>query len=153
MPFFTEHLRRPKGEVTIYLCHNGKIVKVVKKNLVVNGAYDIIAGWAAQDFSDYISQIAVGTGGGVSGDPNTPVPPTEYDTSLNVELARKTITSVSRPSPNVVEHVVYFSTTEAVGPLTEAGLFTTNNNLFARVTFAVINKSGMTMIVRWRLTF
>jgi len=145
--------RRCRGEVTLQLCHKGKVVETIKPNLVVNQAYDIMATWAAQNFAETISYIAVGDGGNVPGDPTIPIPPTESDVALVNEIDQKLITSITQPTANSVEYIASFLPGEGVGALSEAGLFTNNNRLFARVTFGVITKGALTLIVRWKITF
>jgi len=145
--------RRFTGEVTFQFCHKGRVVETLKANTVVNQAYDIVARWAAQDFSQEVSYVAVGDGGNVPGDPLTPVQPTETDIGLNNEIDSKPISSVIQPTSNSVEYVTSFLPAEGVGQLTEAGLFTSDNKLFARVTFGVITKGALTLVVRWKITF
>lgn len=145
--------RRARGEVTLTFVDKGRVVKTIKQNLVVDQMYNLIAQWAANDFSEYISQIAVGTGGHVPGDKTIPVRPTESDTSLEAELAKKTIATITQPAVNQVEFTVTFLSGEATGDLTEAGLLSSNDLLVARVTFGVISKGAMTLIVRWKITY
>ena len=145
--------RRLSGEVTFQFCRNGVVVEAKHINLVVDKAYDVVSDWAAQDFSEIVSQIAVGDGGNVPGDPQTPIRPTEDDIALVSELDRKNISAVTKLGANITEYVATFLPGEGTGTLTEAGLFTSSNNLFARVTFGAIGKGSMTLIVRWKITF
>lgn len=143
---------RATGKVVMTLVDNGVVVNTFVHNLVVDGAYQLMTDWASQDFSESISQIALGTGGNVPGDPSTPIPPVEDDSDLVAEVGRKAIATISKTSPNTVEYVTTFLSGEGSGQLTEAGLFSSNNRLFARVTFSLIAKSTMTLIVRWIVT-
>lgn len=145
--------RRAKGEVTLTFTDKGKVVRVIKKNLVVDQMYNLIAQWAAQDFAEFVSQISVGTGGHVPGDKTIAIRPLETDTALEAELAKKTIATVTQPASNVVEYTVTFLSGEATGDLTEAGLLSNNDLLVARVTFGIISKGAMTLIVRWKITY
>lgn len=145
--------RRAKGEVTFTFTDKGKVIRVIKQNLVVDQMYDLIAQWAAQDFAEFVSQISVGTGGHVPGDKTIAIRPLESDTALEVELAKKTIATVTQPSSNQVEYTTTFLSGEATGDLTEAGLLTNNDMLVARVTFGLISKGAMTLIVRWKITY
>ena len=133
--------------------------------------------------------LAVGTGD-VGWNPMNPPPGNVYQRSLYNELARKTASStnfidsmgaVSGVPTNVVDFSFTFSTSEAVGPLTEMGLIggdiSTNmavrnpvlppngpydatvdlvglDTLCNYITFPVINKpSTSSLSWIWRLTF
>ena len=131
--------RRVRGKVTLTVMDDEKIIEVVEhSNLVVNGGYKLMAGWAAYgtEYPDIVSAIAIGEGGNFPGNPTLPLPPSESDTSLNDEIARKNISVVTNPEDNEAEFQTVFLTTEGNGDITEAGLFSTNNDMFARVTFS-----------------
>jgi len=146
-------VRRITGEVTLLFCHRGRVIDSVGANTITDVAYDVISDWAAQDFSDVVAEIAVGDGGNVPGDPFTPIPATEADAALVNELDRKAVATISKLGSNITEYVTSFLPGEGVGQLTEVGLFTTTNRMFARHTFGVKVKNGTTLIVRWKVTF
>jgi hypothetical protein len=142
--------------VTLTVVDGERVVDVhTHSNLVVGGAYKIMAGWTAYgpEYPDIISAIAVGEGGNFPGNPTLPLPPSEADTALNDEIARKNISVISNPEENETEFQTVFLTTEGNGDITEAGLFATSGDMFARVTFPVVSKSGTNLIVTWRITF
>lgn len=146
---------RVKGRVTlIQTDEKGNVIDVREEsNLVVNGAYNLISEWATGASDDTFASIAVGEGGHVPGNPTIPIPPSETDTALETEIARKNISLMENPDPMKSKFTAVFLTTEGNGDLTEAGLFTAAGTMFARVTFSVIVKSGTNLIVRWEITF
>jgi hypothetical protein len=143
--------KRPQGRVKVYL--DGKNV-FDDHNLVVDGYDDMTSLYLAKDFSDPIRSIAVGTGGHVLGDITTPISPVPSDSALETELFRKDIGTFANPTTNSTKYTVTFSTFEANGEITEAGIFTDSGLMIARVTFSNVTKTGaQSMLIEWTLTF
>ena len=145
----------PRGQVKIRLTdENGFEQNIELTNLVVNGYRDVVNEFMAGTFTNPIKRISVGTGGHVLGDITTPVPPQLTDTALETELLLKDIDSFSRPSTDEVEYTVTFATFEAIGEITEAGLFADDGSMVARVTFTNVTKTGaLNMLLTWNLSF
>jgi hypothetical protein len=156
-PFKDGFCRKAKGKITFTLVQNGRVIKeIVRRNLVVNKGYDLASKWAAgQNFeTDRILYAATGTGGHVQGDPTIPIPPSESDTALEIELSRKPILEFTNPSANVARFRTTFIVSESVGMITECGLFSSSGNMFARATFAGIAKGPtLNLIINWDVAF
>lgn len=151
-----DRFRRPKGLVTLVLRDlAGNVVDVRRANIVTDVARQQVADWAAQDFTEKINEISVGDGGHDPGDPNIPIPPSEGDTALDNETARKTIATITNPTVTDTQFVLTFATTEANGSITEAGLHTVpGDRLFARVTFPeIVKTASFTLTVTWKILF
>ena len=94
-----DNFRRPKGMVQLVLRDlAGNVVAFRRANIVTDVARAQVADWAAQDFTEKINEISVGDGGHDPGDPNIPIPPTEGDTALDNETARKTVATITNPT-------------------------------------------------------
>ena len=147
--------KRIKGLVTLTLVAPDGTITFQRNNIVTNKGYEAMSRWAAQgpDYPDTISAIAIGEGGHLPGDPTIPLPPSESDTALEEEISRKNIGTATNPGDTEVEFQTVFLTTEGNGEITEAGLFTSNGNMFARTTFSRVVKSGTNLIVTWKITF
>jgi hypothetical protein len=165
-----------KGEYRIVLreASTGRIIEErVGHNIIVNTASILIARLLKDnaDPTAGISYLAVGTGG-VGWNLQNPPQPTNTQTKLNNEIARKAFTTddVSFIDPdsgepvliptNVVDYTITFAETEAVGPLVEMGLFggdatdlTDSGTEVNYRTMPVINKSNsMTLTITFRIT-
>jgi len=143
------------SKVTIeLLSKDGKSVKQVYRNMIVNGGYDVLGKMmlgTATDFNQ-ISDIGVGTGGHEPGDITTPVDPLITDTVLEEELAR-TAVSQRIQEDQAVQFRCIFADDEANDDITEAGLFSLDGVMFARVTFPAVHKdSGWFLVVTWEYT-
>lgn len=101
-----------RGSVSIF--KNGELVQE-KGNLIVNVGRDYVASRITDGSSPIMGWIAVGTGAAA---------PASGDTALGNELTRKALNTGS-PSrvANIVTFEVNYTAGEAVGVLTEAGLF------------------------------
>jgi len=102
-----------------------------------------------------ITNLQVGDGGHVVGDPNTPVPPQAADVALENSVFTKALGAPSFPVPTTVEFYAILTESEAVGAqITEAGLFCLNTSMFARITFEVIPKTASrTVEFYWRIIY
>lgn len=142
-------------------------------NIIVNTASILIAR-LLKDNSEPgggITYLAVGTGG--SGwDLQNPPQPTNTQTKLNNEIARKAFSTedVTFVDPdtgdpttvptNVLDFTATFAETEAVGPLVEMGLFggdatdlSDSGTMCNFRTFPVLNKTNsMTLTIIFRIT-
>jgi hypothetical protein len=142
-------------------------------NIIVNSASILIARLLKDSTEPEagISYLAVGTGD-PRWDKQNPPAPTNIQTALVAEIARKAFTTqdtsfvdpttgdhVSTPT-NVVDYEATFAETEAVGPIVEMGLFggdasdmpNSGNEVNYR-TFPVLNKSSsMTLTIIIRIT-
>ena len=144
-----------RGHVTLDLVCDGQVVRQEYKNLTVNSGFEILAKMliGTTDENDRLAYIAVGTGGHVPGDVNTPVPPALTDTQLEEETARAPIYLREHPSTNIVRLRTSIDKDVSNGDLTEAGLFAEGGLLFARVTFAAVHKvSPWYLIITWEIS-
>ena len=120
--------------------------KFVKHNLITNAGYDFLASC----FGNYtrpapMRYIAVGTGS---------TPPSLSDTELGFELARKDTTFDYAYGNTHLTIGITLLPGEGVGTLTEAGIFNSDNVLFDRVTFPVINKGDLdTYVLSFNIYF
>lgn len=117
-------------------------------NLIVTAGKNFLATWlaATSQAEAFMKYVALGTG------TNAPV---AGDTGLQTELSTR-VTGTVTSSTNVLQNVASFGPGVDTGAITEAGLFSasTSGTLFARQTFAVINKAaGDTLQVTWQVTF
>ena len=165
-----------KGEYRIVLreASTGRILEErVGHNIIVNTASVLIARLLKDNAEPTagISYLAVGTGG-IGWNLQNPPQPTNTQTTLNNEIARKAFTTddVSFIDPetgdpsltptNVVDYTITFAETEAVGPLVEMSLFggdatdlTDSGTMVNYRTMPVINKSNsMTLTITFRIT-
>jgi len=142
-------------------------------NIIVNSASVLIARLLkdSHEPDGGITYLAVGTGG-VGWDLQNPPQPSNTQTELENEIARKAFTTqdVTFIDPdtgdptvvptNVVDFTCTFAETEAVGPLVEMGLFGGDATDLADSgtevnyrTFPVINKTNsMTLTIIFRIT-
>jgi hypothetical protein len=171
---YDEKLEGMHGEVWAIL-RDSKTGHVLQeyhcRNIIVNSASVLIARLLKDNHEPDagISYLAVGTGG-AGWDLQNPPAPTNTQTALENEIARKAFTTedvsfvdpstgdhVTTPT-NVVDFEATFAETEAVGPIVEMGLFggdaTDMPDSGSQVnyrTFPVINKSAsstFTIIIR-----
>lgn len=165
-----------KGEYRMVLrdSRSGRIIEERNgHNIIVNTASILIARLLKDSAEPLagISYLAVGVG--ASGwNLQNPPQPTNTQTTLNQEIARKAFTTddvafidpdtgdpVVYPT-NVVDYTMTFAETEAVGPLVEMSLFggdatdISNSGSMANYrTFPVINKTNsMTLTITFRIT-
>jgi hypothetical protein len=173
---YKEDVRHLKGEFRMIL-RDGKTGEIVEertnKNIIVNSASILIARLLKDNTEPDagISYLAVGTGGSGWNLQNPPQP-TNTQTALENEIARKAFTTedVTFVDPetgdptvvptNVVDYTATFAETEAVGPLVEMGLFggdatdaVDSGTQVNYRTFPVINKTNsMTLTIIFRIT-
>lgn len=125
---------------------NVKETREVKNLVVTTGKTAVAAALAESPAStDFMPYIAIGTGttGAVAG-----------DTTLETEVSRKL--GAKSSTTNVWQNTASFGAGEGTGAITEAGLLSSavSGTLFARQTFAAINKSATDiLIVTWQVTF
>lgn len=130
-----------------------------EKNLIVANAPAILANCLAGVNTNYgIGFVQWGTGGHVSGDPSTPVPPDVADTALETYVLSTAVDSPPTIGTTYVQFEAEMDTATGNGNVfTEAGLVTANassNLMFARKTFPGITKtSDRTLTVRWIISF
>lgn len=118
------------------------------KNVVVTVGKNYLATWlTAATQSDYFMRyIALGTGTNAAN---------ASDTALQTELSSR-VAGTLTPSSNVWQNVASFGPGVDTGAITESGIFSASSGgtLFARQTFAVINKgAGDSLQVTWQITF
>lgn len=172
---YKENISSLSGKYKIILRENGKVVEERgwNSNIIVNSASVLIARLLKDNNEPDggITYLAVGTGSS-SWNLQNPPQPTNTQTTLVTEIARKAFTTedVTFVDPdtgdptiiptNVLDFTATFAETEAVGPLVEMGLFggdatdlpDSGTEVNYR-TFPVINKSNsMTLTIIFRIT-
>jgi len=118
------------------------------KNVVVTVGKNYLATWltAATQSGYFMQYIALGTGTNAAN---------ASDTTLQTELSTR-VAGTLTPSSNVWQNVASFGPGVDTGAITESGIFSASSGgtLFARQTFAVINKgAGDSLQVTWQITF
>lgn len=144
----------PVGKVLAILqnIHTGHIYKQLTNNMVVtagkNALADRLIGTTANN-RGIITYCALGTG---------IVAPVEANTILGTELFRKLI-SVRSVVGNIATFQTFFTATEVVGTLTEAGLFgdgatgvADSGTLFCRALINRVKTSSDTLTLVWTVT-
>lgn len=144
----------PKGKVLIQMQNvlTGKITEGLFDNLVTNAGKasmaDALRGNTA-DNKGIITYCALGTSG---------VAPAPADTLLTTEIDRKAV-SVRSVVGNVATFQTFFTTSEAIGTLLEAGLFgddasdTANSGtLFCKVAINRVKTANDTLTASWSVT-
>ncbi len=129
-----------------------------EKNLIVEKAPYIMAnclgGVSHPDFT--IGGVQWGTGGHVSGDPNTPIPPDPADLALD-EFVLETSIAAQSVGDTYIQFESEIGMAQGNGNIfTEAGLVVTGTSklMFARKTFPGITKTSNRIIsVRWIISF
>jgi len=145
-----EEKLKVKGHIKFVLFDSDGNLKETKEvdNIVVTVGKNYLATWlaAASQAGEFMSYVALGTGTNAA---------MASDTTLQTELSTRvqgTLTS----STNVWQNVASFGPGVDTGAITESGLFSVSSSgtMFARQTFAVINKgAGDTLQVTWQVTF
>lgn len=118
------------------------------KNVVVTVGKNYLATWltAATQADYFMRYIALGTGTNAAN---------ASDTTLQTELSSR-VAGTLTPSSNVWQNVASFGPGVDTGAITESGIFSASSGgtMFARQTFAVINKgAGDSLQVTWQITF
>lgn len=158
---------RPRGSVRVVIEEDGRSwVDHEKHNLIVNLARPAQAHLLAEADSDYMATtFKIGTKGhnlGPPEDTDSPVAPTMTDTSLidtspfSKALASYTYLPVGDPTS--VQFMVSLEKAEANGSgsviYTEAGLFLSNGDMFARETFKGITKTSARKVTfYWQILY
>lgn len=118
------------------------------KNVVVTAGKNFLATWltAASQAGKFMEYIGLGTGTNAAN---------ASDTTLQTELSTRSAGTLT-PTSNVWQNIASFGPGVDTGAITESGIFSasTSGTMFARQTFAVINKgAGDTLQVTWQITF
>jgi hypothetical protein len=145
-----------KGIVTLDLVHDGQTIRLVHKNLTVERGYALLGKYmiGSEEDVEKLTYIAIGTGGHVPGDPTTPIPPLSSDTQLETELGRAQIYLFETPNTRTIKLRTTIENSVAQGDITEAGIFTESNVMFARVTFPAVHKAfPWYLIISWEIQF
>jgi len=137
-----------KGEVHYKVFENGKLVQEeTLKNLVVDGGKDAIAKLIGNlNASKFVDQIGFGEGTST---------PAGADSSLTNHFI-KAVSSVTTPAINKVTFHWSLTTGEGNGMnITEFGLFTNDNFLFARrlALSTIVKNNTISIAGTWTLTF
>ena len=141
-----------KGQLIVEI-RDGKTGRLksrdVQQNMFITAGKSIIAQFLAQQTVNGITYCAVGTGAAA---------PTPSDTQLGTETFRKQI-SVPSFSGNQCTFQTFFTTTDVIGTLLEAGLFgglasaTPNSaTLFAKAQINRTKTANDTLTLTWTLT-
>lgn len=117
-------------------------------NVVVTVGKNFLATWltAATQSTFFMQYIGLGTGTNAAN---------ASDTTLQTELSTR-VAGTLTPSANVWQNIASFGPGVDTGAITESGIFSAAaaGTLFARQTFAVINKgAGDSLQVTWQVTF
>lgn len=148
-----------KGRFEVDVIENGEVVdRYSEDNLIVDKAPFIMAnalgGVSHPDYT--IGGVQWGTGGHVSGDPDTPIPPSADDLALETLILETSISSTV-VGETYVQFETRMSSTQGNGNVfTEAGLVISGSTklMFARKTFPGITKSSdRVLAVRWIISF
>jgi hypothetical protein len=145
------HEQQPDGSKVLVEQHSEKNLIVAKAPTIMANA---LAGISHPDFT--IGGVQWGTGGHVSGDPSTPIPPDPQDLALETFVIETSILTST-----VGDTFVQFESQMTLGQgngsvFTEAGLVITGVSklMFARKTFPGITKTAnRTITMRWIISF
>jgi hypothetical protein len=135
--------------------------KYKKQNVITILGRKRVAELLGGTSTDFVTDIAIGDDGASTLDPSIPLVPTVNDTSLGHEVDRQSAGASIITSSQKVEFTAGFTTASLVpgdflNPaniyINEAGLFTSDNVLFARrtfpsVAFAPVDRVGT--LIRW----
>lgn len=146
-----EELAKLRGDFELLLFSPEGYLKdaIRKRNLIVTVGKAHVIDQLVNASQASMSHMAVGTGA---------TAPVVGDTALGVELTRKVFDSKTQgtaPNDNQITYTTTYGSGEAVGALTEAGIFNASSGgiMLNRVTFDVKNKqSGDTMVINWTIT-
>ena len=138
------------GHINFVLFDETGNVKETKdiKNVVVTVGKNYLATWltAATQAGYFMQYIGLGTGTNAAN---------ASDTTLQTELATRSAGTLT-PTSNVWQNIASFGPGVNTGAITESGIFSASSGgtMFARQTFAVINKgAGDSLQVTWEITF
>lgn len=146
----SQEIVTPKGRIKFDLYDSSGNLKETREinNVVVTVGKNYLATWltAATQADYFMRYIGLGTGTNAAN---------ASDTTLQTELSTR-VAGTLTPSSNVWQNVASFGPGVDTGAITESGIFSasTSGTMFARQTFAVINKgAGDTLQVTWQVTF
>lgn len=149
--FIDVHEVQPNGEKVLVDHFQAKNLIVAKAPFIMANA---LAGISHPDYT--IGGVQWGTGGNVTGDPSTPIPPSPSDLSL-VNLILETGITATAVGETYVQFETQMTTSQGNGNVfTEAGLVVAgaSKDMFARKTFPGITKtSNRTITMRWIISF
>lgn len=126
---FNQKVPSVKGRVTVKVIEEGQEKVIFEKDNIYTLDGGVLAAMQFSVGSRPLTHLAVGTG--ASGVSSSPDIPDSRQRSLNVELERKTFSSVvyrdvngniSAVPTNVIDFTSVFQSAEAVGPINEMGL-------------------------------
>lgn len=151
----------PKGYVKIFV--DDELVHETS-NLVVVGYRESLTNLLLYSGvqTGYLKSFSLGTGGVNAEDPATPIPPVFEDAALKAAVFEKDITEKQLEQTNTLNDTLLCriqidrseANNEPAYALSEAGLMTAGNKLFARVTFPVVYKtSDRKLTFEWRIKF
>lgn len=137
-----------KGKVDIVLRGPDGKVKEERhvSNLIVTVGKNHVADQMSDQGEGQMSHMAIGTG-------NTA--PAAGDTTLDTELDRNALTSVTQATNDVV-YIGDWAAGDGTGALEEAGIFNAGaaGVMLSRVVFGVVNKGAAdTLKITWTITF
>ena len=117
-------------------------------NVITDGGDERIAELVGGLSTDFVSKMGIGDGGVSGGDPLVPLAPTKADTALGHELVRHdpitSVTLITSPDFQIQFAETFFTNDPSLIPFTgadvinEAGLYASDDVLFARKTFVPI---------------
>lgn len=144
----------PRGEVEI-IAHDeqgNEISRELNRNLVVLNGRQRLAKLLAGDSTQVIDYFRIGTG------TTTPVSSnTALQTPVNISagVTQKAVDSFDFPATNKVRFTMSLTNAQGNGnALTEYGLYTADDVLFARVVVPPFSKtSAAALTIRWTITF
>ena len=151
--FNTQDRKKAKGELTAWLVDRASL-KVIEKRVCNNLITTLGDTWLAGKCSDAaglaaLSDIGVGTG---------TTAPAVSDTGLETQLDKNALYLTPWQGVGSASNEFYvrtiFTETEAVGTLSEAGLFY-STSLFSRVLISpTVNKtSDKVLVLQWKISF
>lgn len=134
------------GVAVINVRHkDGSVETFVKHNTIVDQGFDFICKAIALGSISVMDRIAVGDGTGST---------TANMVALENQIASKQSVVTHIDGTNVVAFTTEFIEGEAVGALTEAGVFNSDGIMLDRITFKVINiDSDDRVELTFRFTF
>lgn len=145
----TKETIKATGHIGFKLFDENGMLKDSKEihNVVVTVGKNFLAAWlaAASQATPFMNYIGLGTGVAAAN---------ASDTDLQTPLTSRVAGTLSSAS-NVWQNVALFGPGVDTGAITESGIFSDSvaGTLFARQTFAVINKAaGDSLQVTWQIT-
>ena len=151
----------PRGELEIFKIYDdGKKERVdIGDNLIVDVGHDSLAILISGDDEGIndktIGKMSWGDGGHDTGNPTLALPPLPTDVALAAEHAAtgKKVVTNDFPATDTARFIATIEKSELIGDLiSEVGLFTKDDTLFARRTFgALLKSSEFALEFRWSI--